>query len=131
MIEPARIALLRNAIADESKPWRAERNQLIRVHWQNAPVYTAELCLRRPIVQKVSCHPVIAARAGEIFDRLSPIAAQQRRSSFARGADQSHGEARLKRKRHQRRFAETGYTFYAHMLRVYCRVGLKRIQASH
>src|SRR5688572_20672809 len=83
MVEPSRIAALGHTVADERGAWRAQRDQLVRIHWYVAGVLAAKRGFGGAVLEEVSRHPVILIRRREILDLLSPIAAMQLRTSLA------------------------------------------------
>ena len=105
MIEPLRVALLRNAVAHERQPRRAERDQLVRIDGELVRRVSPRARRVGAVLQVVPRHPVVLARAGETLHRLAEVAAVQRRAPFARRADEHHREARIERHRHQRGLA--------------------------
>ena len=97
LVEPLGVALLRDAVADERRARRAQRDQLVRVHRHVAGVLAAEGRLGGAVLQEVAGHPVVFAGAGQVLDRLAEVAAVQLGAAFAGRADEHHGEARSRR----------------------------------
>src|SRR5919198_1438319 len=59
------------AVTDKGGARRAQRNQLVRINRQIIPV-------ERPgVFEKVACHPMVFARACEIFYKFTEIATEQ------------------------------------------------------
>src|SRR5262245_22477046 len=77
MVEPPRVALFGYTVADECRPWRAERDQFMCVNRKIAAVPATEARLDRAILQEVAGHPVVLATAGEVLDGLAPIPAMK------------------------------------------------------
>ena len=130
MVEPLRVALFRHAVADEGQARRAQRDQFVRVDRQIAGGLAAERRFGGAVLQEVAGHPVILARAGEVLDRLAPIAAMQLGAAFAGRPDQHHREARIERHRHQRRLAVARNAFDADLLGVDGFLGFEIIEAA-
>src|SRR5437764_7823716 len=123
VVQPARVALLRHAVADEGEAGRAQRDQLVRVDGKVGGR------LGPAVLQVVARHPVVFARAGQGLDGLAEAPPMERGAPFAGGADESHEEAGLEREGHERGFAIAGDAFDPHVSRVHGRVGLEIVQS--
>src|SRR5262245_16560046 len=75
VIEPLGVTLFRYAIADKNRTRRAQCDQFVRVYWKIAGVSAAEVGFRGAILEEVACHPMVFARAGQVFHLFSPVAA--------------------------------------------------------
>src|SRR5262245_56773457 len=62
MVVPLRVALFRDAVADEGQPRRAQRDQFVRIDWNVPGRLAAERRLRRAVLEEVPGHPVVLAR---------------------------------------------------------------------
>ena len=91
MIEPLRVALLRDAVADEGEARCAEGDEFIRIDGDVAGSLAAEGCVGGSVLDEVAGHPVILA-SGEALNGFAEVTSQQRGSAFARRADEDHGE---------------------------------------
>jgi hypothetical protein len=74
LIEPLRIAALRNAVAEERQARSAQREQLVRIDGDISRRLPAKAGLLGSVLQKVSRHPVVLTGAREILDGLPKIA---------------------------------------------------------
>ena len=77
VIEPLRIAALRDAVADERQPRRAQRDQFMGIDGDVAGGFSTERRFLGAVLQEVSRHPVIFAGAGEVLDRFAPVPSVQ------------------------------------------------------
>src|SRR5271156_3438371 len=82
VIEPMRVALFRNAIADKRKAGGAERNQLVGIDRNVTRVHASESGIRGAILHEIPGHPVVFA-AGQALDGFAEIAAQRGCSTFS------------------------------------------------
>ena len=73
---------------------------------------------------------MVFAGAGQALDRFAEIAAMQFRAAFARGADERHGETRLKGQRDERGLAIARHAFDADLLRVHGGICFEIIQSA-
>src|SRR4030095_14229796 len=67
MIEPPGVTLLRDAVADERWPWRAQRDELVGIDWDVAGVTAAEVRISGAVFHEVAGHPVVLAGAREVL----------------------------------------------------------------
>src|SRR5438270_12807263 len=105
MVEPLRVSLVRHSVTDEGGAWRAQRDQLMRVHGDIAWVLAAERCLRCCILQKIAGHPVVSASGRQVLNGLAPISAMEFRAALARRTDQHYREPFIHRHGDQRSLA--------------------------
>ena len=73
LVEPVRVALLRDAVADERRPRRAERDQLVRVDRDVVRVLAPERPLCGAVLQEIAGHPVVLPGSGEVLDRFARL----------------------------------------------------------
>jgi hypothetical protein len=130
LIQPPRIALLGDAVADEGRPRRAQGDQLVRVDGQVTGSPAAQTRLRRAVLQEVAGHPVVLPRSGQALDCLAEVAPEQRRAALAGGADKDDCKARLERHRDQGRLAKARYALDAHACGVDRRVGFEEVEGA-
>ena len=100
------------------------------IHRNVAGVLAAEIGLRGAVLQEVAGHPVVLARAGEVLDRFTPVAAVQLGAAFAGRTDEDHGESGVEGHGHQGGLAVARNTFDADMLGIHGLVGFEIIQAA-
>src|SRR6266567_8468122 len=62
LVQPLRITLLRDAVADESQSRCTQRNQLIGVNRQVTSILAPKRSRSRAVLQEVASHPVVASR---------------------------------------------------------------------
>src|SRR5262245_12415784 len=67
----------RRAVTDERRPRRAQRDQFMRVHRQIGWLE------RAAVLQKISRHPMILARPGQVLDQFAEVPPMQLRAAFA------------------------------------------------
>ena len=83
VIEPVRVTLLRDAVADEHPSRCDERNELMRIDGDVIRGLRAEGLFGGAVFQEVAGHPVILAGAGEVLDRLAEVATMQLGATLA------------------------------------------------
>ena len=83
MIEPSRVSLFGNAVADKNGSRRAQRDELVRVHRNVARIPAAEGCGGGAVLQEIAGHPMVFAGAGQVLDRFAPIAPMELGAAFA------------------------------------------------
>src|SRR5579863_4476221 len=93
MVEPFGVSLFRYAVADEGGARRAQRDQLVGIDWNVTGVPAAKGGLRGAVFEEVSGHPVVLARAGEVFDSLAKVPAMRLCAAFAGRTNQHEGVA--------------------------------------
>src|SRR5579871_171976 len=128
LIKPLRIARLRNSITNKRQPWRAQRDQFIRIDGNVSRRLTPKRRLRRAVLHEVPGHPVIFA-AGQILDGLAEIPPQQSRSAFSRRSHQHHRKALIHRHCQKCGLAEARHTFNADMFRIHRGISFQIIQS--
>src|SRR6266568_8280384 len=114
----------RRAVTDERRSRRAQGDQLMRVHRQ---VSRSE---RPTVLQKISGHPMVSARASEVFHQLAENVAMKLGATFAGRADEADGEAPVVSHRHKRGFAVTRQAFDADLFSVHCLVGFEIVERT-
>jgi len=82
VIEPFRISLFWDTVADERQPGRTQRYELMGIHGQITSVLAAECSFRGAVLHEVSRHPVVLARSREILHRFTPVTAMQLGPAF-------------------------------------------------
>ena len=70
------------------------------------------------------------AGGGQVFHRLTPIAAVQLGAPFARRTDEHDRKPRVVRHRDQRGLAVAGHAFDADSRRVHARIGLQMLERA-
>ena len=83
LVEPVGVALFRDAVADEGRPRRAERDELVRIDRKIVGVFAAEGGFGRAVLEEIAGHPVIFAGAGEVFHGFAEIATVRLGAAFA------------------------------------------------
>src|SRR6185437_14126464 len=115
-----------HTVADEGETRSAESDELVGVDGNLAGV---AIGFGGTVLHKVSGHPVVLA-GGEAFDGLAEVAAKQRGTAFARGANKRHGEALIESHGDQRGLAVARDAFDANVLRIDGRVGFEIVERA-
>jgi hypothetical protein len=130
LIEPEGVALLGHAVADERRPRRAERDQLMGVDRDVVRGLAAERRLAGAVLQEGAGHPVVLAAGGEVLDRLAEVAAMELGAAFAGRADEDDREALVEGHRDERRLPVARHAVDADALGVDRRVGLEEVERA-
>jgi len=130
VVQPLRIALLRDAVADEGRPRGTQRYQLIGIHRQVAGILAPKRSLNRTVFEEVAGHPVILTGVGEILKLLSEVAPVRFGAAFAGGTNQRDRKASVERHSHQGCFPKPRNTLNADTLGVHCLVGFQIVEAA-
>ena len=105
--------------AQKHRPWRAERDELVRVDRHRVPA--------RRVLQVVARHPVVEG-VGDVLDRLAVLAAVELGAALARRGDVADGEAFVERHGDERGLARPGVPLDADALGIDGLVGLEVVE---
>src|SRR5690606_28507202 len=129
VIQPVCIARFWNAVADERKTWRTQRDKMMRINRQLARIHFAVLARGGTILHVVARHPVVFTASRKVFHTFTKHTTMKCSASLSGRTDQTECKAFVEGQCYKRGFSVSGNAFNTHLLSVDGRIRLQIVQS--